>query len=96
MKKLTQKETEMFIIDWMLSHRFIGNKQTLFENMVRHVPSTDKKIVKDGLENLIKKGLIFTKKKHYGVHISLLPQRLDDIREYIKKLEQEIQKENTG
>ena len=55
MKKLTQEEAELFIIDWMLSHRYIGNKQTLFENMVRHVPSTDKKIVENGLKNLINK-----------------------------------------
>jgi len=29
------------------------------------------------------------KKKHYGVHVSLDPRRIKDIRKYLEKLERE-------
>jgi hypothetical protein len=87
MKVFTQKEAEVFIIDYLLSHRYVGHKQTTFENMVRHVPANDKKMVAHALENLIRKGFISTKRKHYGVHISLIPSKLDGIREYIHSLQ---------
>lgn len=83
MKKFTQEEAERFIIDYLLAHHYIGHKQTTYENMVRHVPASDKKIVKEALNELIRKGFISTKRKHYGIHISLLPQRLEEIRKYL-------------
>lgn len=87
MKIFTQTEAEMFIIDYLLAHRYIGHRQTTFENMVRHVPTNDQKVAKHGLEELIRKGFISTKRKHYGIHISLIPNKLDEIRTYIQKLE---------
>lgn len=87
MKIFTQDEAEIFIIDYLLAHRYIGHKQTTFEIMVRHVPATDKKLAKHAMENLIRKGFIATKRKHYGIHISLMPSKLDEIREYLHSLE---------
>ncbi len=87
MKKFTQKEASLFIINYMISHHYIGHKQTTFENMVRHVPSSDKKVVKEALEEIIRRGFISTKKKHYGVHISLLPEKLEETRQYLSGLE---------
>ncbi|HLC77138.1 MAG TPA: hypothetical protein VJH04_02945 [archaeon] len=87
MKIFTQKEAEIFIIDYMLAHRYVGHRQTTFENMVRHVPTGDQKIAKYGLEELIRKGFISTKRKHYGVHISLIPVKLNEIRDYLQNLE---------
>jgi hypothetical protein len=87
MKKFTQIEAEIFIIDYLLTHRYIGHKQTTFENMVLHVPANDRKIVTEALKNIIRKGFKATKKKHYGIHISLIPSKLDDIREYLYSIE---------
>ena len=86
MQYFTQKQAELFILDYMIAKRLIGTKQTTFDNMVRHVPASDSKIVKEALEELIRKGFISTKRKHYGVHISLIPRRLEDIRDYIKAI----------
>ena len=87
MKIISQEECEVFIIDYLLAHRYIGHKQTTFEIMTRHVPTNDRKLATRALENLIRKGFISTKRKHYGVHISLIPDRLDDIRAYLNFLE---------
>ena len=87
MKKFTYIEAQSFIIKYMISHNYVGHKQTTFENMVRHVPSNDKKIVKGALEELIRKGFVSTKRKHYGIHISLIPSKLEEIRMHLKDLE---------
>ena len=91
-KELAQTKAEIYIIDWMLSNR-IGKHQTTFENMIRRVPPDNRygdKASKAALENLIRRGFISTKRKHYGVHISLIPQRIDEALNYIKELEQKI------
>ena len=91
-KDLAQMKAEIFIIDWMLSNR-IGKHQTTFENMIRRIPPDNKygdKASRAALENLIRRGFISTKRKHYGVHISLIPQRIDEALNYIKELEQKI------
>ncbi len=85
MQNISQKESaqikaEIFIIDWMLSNR-IGRHQTTFENMIRRIPPDNRygnKASKAALENLIRRGFISTKRKHYGVHVSLIPQRIDE------------------
>ena len=87
MKIFSQKEAEIFIIDYLIAHRYISHKQTTFDNMVRHVPTGDQKTAKNALEELIRKGFVSTKKKHYDIHISLIPSRLDEIRNYIQELE---------
>lgn len=86
MKKFTQTEAERFIIDYLLAHRYIGHKQTTYDNMVRHVPASDKGIVREALDELIRKGFISTKRKHFGIHISLLPAKLEEIRKYISSV----------
>jgi len=61
--------------------------------MIRRVPPDKKygdKASKAALENLIRRGLISTKRKHYGIHISLLPHKIDETLNYIKELEQKI------
>lgn len=87
MKNFSYIEAQIFIVNYMISHRFVGHKQTLFDNLIRYVPASDKKLVKDALEELIRKGFISTKRKHYGIHISLIPEKLDEIRTYIISIE---------
>ena len=91
-KELAQMKAEIFILDWMLSNR-IGRHQTTFENMIRRVPPDNRygnKASKAALENLIRHGFISTKRKHYGIHISLIPQRIAETLNYMKGLEQKI------
>lgn len=91
-KDIARMKAEVFILDWMLSNR-IGRHQTTFENMIRRVPPDNKygdKASKTALENLIRRGFISTKRKHYGVHISLIPQRIDEALNHVKELEQKI------
>ena len=91
-KEIAQMKAEIFIVDWMLSNR-IGKHQTTFENMIRRVPPDNRygdKASNTALENLIRRGFISTKRKHYGVHISLIPQRIDEALTYIKELEHKI------
>ncbi len=91
-KELSQMKAEVFVLDWMLSNR-IGRHQTTFENMVRRVPPDNRygdKASKAALENLIRRGFISTKRKHYGVHISLIPRKIDETLNYMKELEQKI------
>ena len=91
-KEMAQMKAEIFILDWMLSNR-IGRHQTTFENMIRRVPPDKKygdKASKAALESLIRRGFISTKRKHYGVHISLIPHKIDETLNYMKELEQKI------
>lgn len=91
-KELAEMKAEIFIIDWMLSNR-IGKRQTTFENMIWRVPPDNRygdKASKAALENLIRRGFVSTKRKHYGVHISLMPQKIDEAINYVKQLEQKI------
>ena len=91
-KEIAQMKAEVFILDWMLSNR-VGRHQTTFENMIRRVPPDNRygdKASKAALENLIRRGFISTKRKHYGVHISLIPQKIDEALNYIKELEEKI------
>lgn len=91
-KELAQMKAEVFILDWMLSNR-IGRHQTTFENMVRRVPPDNKygdKASKTALENLIRRGLISTKRKHYGIHVSLITHKIDEALNYVKELEKKI------
>ncbi len=91
-KEIAQMKAEIFIIDWMLSNR-IGRHQTTIENMIKRAPPDNKygdKASRAALENLIRRGFISTKRKHYGIHISLLPHKIDEALNYIKGLEQKI------
>ncbi|GEM_PF-2340410 len=91
-KDLARMKAEIFIIDWLLSNR-IGKHQTTFENMVRRIPPDNKygdKASKAALENLIRRGFISTKRKHYGIHISLMSQKIDEALNYVKELEQQV------
>ena len=91
-KELAHMKAEVFILDWMLSNR-IGSHQTTFENMIRRVPPDNRygdKASKAALKDLIRRGFISTKRKHYGIHISLLPHKIEEMLNYVKDIEQKI------
>ena len=75
---------EVFVLKKLLDKRYIGEKQTLIENIPKHVPKKDKKHVKAAIKSLVRKGVLLTKKKHYGVHVSLNPHTLKEIKESLQ------------
>ena len=62
MKIISQEECEIFIIDYLLAHRYIGHKQTTFEIMTRHVPAHDQ-TCNPCVREPYKKRLYFNKEK---------------------------------
>ena len=75
---------EQFVLKKLLDKRYIGEKQTLIENIPKNVPKKDQKKVRKAVKSLVRKGLLLTKKKHYGVHVSLNPRMLKQIKEAIE------------
>jgi hypothetical protein len=85
-------KAEVAILDWMLANR-VGAHQTTFEHMVRRIPSDSKygsKATRAALENLIRKGFISTKRKHYDIQISLITSKLDQALVHIAELESKL------
>lgn len=89
MQKISQIEAEIFVIDKLRSKRYFGAHQILAENIPKGKPPEDKKTILEAIKNLGRKGFLIVKKKHYGIHISLDPKRISEIREYLDHLEQE-------
>jgi hypothetical protein len=90
MKKISQKEAGVFVIDKLLSKRYFGAHQLLEENISKGVPKEAKKIIGKAVKALVAKEFLLTKKKHYGVHISLNPRKVNTIRGYLAKLEDKL------
>ena len=87
MQKISQIQAEIFVIDKLLSRRYIGAHQVLFENIPKGKPPEDKKTIIKAIDNLANKGFLITKKKHYGVHVSIDPRKIKEIREHLDRLE---------
>lgn len=88
MQKISQREAEIFVLDKLLSKRYFGAHQLLEENIPKGKPKQDRKTIQKAVKNLINKGFLLTKKKHYGVHASLDPRKIDEIRKYLSELEE--------
>jgi hypothetical protein len=87
MQKITQKQAEIYVIDKLRSKRYFGAHQILLENIPKGKPSEDKKMIIKAIKSLANKGFLLMKKKHYGVHVSIDPKKIDEIRGYMKSLE---------
>ena len=74
---------EHFVLRRLLNKRYIGDHQTLEENAVKYVPKDQRGLAKKAVEELVKRNFLLTKKKHYGVHISINPQKIEQIKEFL-------------
>ncbi len=83
LRRFDVDEAEIFIVRYLLLKRYIGHHQTTEENLLRSVPAQDKKTVSKAVNNLEKRDWFSMKRKHYGVHISLLSDRLDEIKAWL-------------
>ena len=83
MPKLAQKELEKFIIRRLLNDRYVGAHQTLEENIVKYVPKDSRGEAKKALEKVKRRGWLLLKHKHYGIHVSIDPNKLAEIRAFL-------------
>ncbi len=87
MKKITQTQAEIFIIDKLRSRRYFGAHQILLENIPKGKPKEDKKVILKAIHSLAKMDFLLMKKKYYGIHVSLNPRKVKEIRGYLVELE---------
>lgn len=80
MTKLSQLELEKFLLRRLLAARCIGSAQMVYDNIAKWVPKSDRGDAKDALDSLIRKGFLLTKRKHYGVHVSINPEMVPEVR----------------
>ncbi|MCX6767984.1 MAG: hypothetical protein NTY90_04640 [Candidatus Micrarchaeota archaeon] len=82
MKKITYLHLRALVLERLFSERCFGQKQMLAENVAKFARD-EKKAVETVIHKLIAQGLVLGKKKHYGIHVWLNTERLDEIREIL-------------
>jgi len=71
----------------LYSRHVIGGKHTAFERVTSGIPRHLHGAAKETAAQLIHEGLILQKPTHYGLQISLNPERITDIEDIINRLE---------
>ncbi|MFH1722693.1 MAG: hypothetical protein ABH950_08845 [Candidatus Altiarchaeota archaeon] len=89
MKKISLIRAHIYVIDALLAGRYFGAHQILGENIPKGKPPEDKKTILKALNKIANKGFLKTKKKHYGVHVSIDPKRIKEIQAYLMELEKQ-------
>ena len=74
-----------WILFKLLRHRYWGGKHTSFDNIPKGKPKHQADQIKEVSKGLIKEGLILAKPTHYGLEISLNPEKKKKIVEIISK-----------
>ncbi len=90
MQKFSVIAAQVYVIDYLSRKRYFGAHQTLSENIPKGTPPEHKKTILKAINKLANKGLLITKKKHYGVHVSLNPRKTQEMREYLQELEDKL------
>ena len=67
------------IIRKMYRLRTIGGKHTAVENLTKSIPKHLVGDAKKAVKDLLKDGLIIQKQTSYGLHVSLNPEKIDEI-----------------
>jgi hypothetical protein len=79
MKKITYLRLRALVLERLFSERCFGQKQMLAENVAKYARD-EKRAAEGAIHKLIAEGLVLCKKKHYGLHVWLNPDRLDEIK----------------
>jgi hypothetical protein len=82
-KKASYLHLEAFVLRTLLDDRCFSQKQRTIETIAREVPKharEDQKNVKTVVNKMIARGLLKSKKKHYGTHVWLNLEKLDEIK----------------
>jgi len=70
---------------WRLyRHRYIGGKHTDINNLKKGFPKDKHKLIEKAVDELIKEGLILRKPTKYGLHVSINPKMIGEVREIIE------------
>lgn len=78
MEKLTLIHRE--ILRRMFVYHYIGGRHTDEKNVIKFLPKHERGAGKDALEDLIKLGFVIEKVTSYGMHVSLNPRAIGEIR----------------
>ncbi|MBI4214790.1 hypothetical protein HY546_02240 [archaeon] len=84
MPKMALLQTEKELLRVLVDSGYIGNHQALEENLHKFFPRHERGIAKDALESLKRRGFLTWKHKHYGVHVSINPQKIPEVKEFLK------------
>ena len=89
MKKFALTQARHFVLLFLLDERCFSEhghqitEETVLKHVLRKFGDRDKKIVKRALSQLLSQGLVMAKKKHYGTHLWLNHQRLDEVKQIL-------------
>lgn len=80
-----ESSLKAWILNKLKRHRYIGGKHTDIANISKGAPPKYHKQIDELVKELIRVGLILTKITSYGKHVSLNPNSLKTINEFIQK-----------
>lgn len=69
---------------------YIGGQHTSYEDACKGFPVHERKIVKKNVDKLIKERFLIPKNAGYGLHVSINPRKLDEIKKIIESLENDL------
>ena len=78
------EEIKLRILWRLYRHRYIGGKHTAIENLKKGFPKDRLRLVEEAVEELIKEGLIVKKPTGYGLHVSINPHKIGEVRKMLK------------
>ncbi|MBI1973470.1 hypothetical protein HYS54_01530 [Candidatus Micrarchaeota archaeon] len=84
MPKLALLQTEKELLRTLVENCYIGDHQALEENLPKFFPRHLRGLAKDAAASLKRRGFLLTKHKHYGVHVSINPQKIPEVKEFLK------------
>lgn len=73
------------ILRKLFRHRYVGGKHTDIENLAKGLPKHLRGEAKEIAKELIKEGLLWTKPVSYGLHVSLNPERIEEILKIVEE-----------
>ena len=73
-----------FIVKKLFHHGYIGGRHTDSESLKKGLPGHIKGDIKEAMKELIKENILIPKPTSYGLHVSLNPQKREEIEKYLK------------
>jgi hypothetical protein len=80
-----ENSLKAWVLNKLKRHRYIGGKHTDIVNISKGAPPKFHKQIDELVKELVRDGLILTKITSYGKHVSLNPNSLKTINEFIQK-----------
>jgi len=77
-------ELKTVILRKLFRRRVIGGKHTAIEHLTKGLPKHVAGAAKEAVNELIKGGFILTKHTSYGLHVSLNPEKIDEISKIVE------------